>query len=92
MQIRPKVLMRLLFHPGADYRHAMRWYTQVGRRVWFHEVAEFIFNTRVMKQGPTLRDFMGSSLAHREYALTKNKRVLKNNSGEQKLGNGKAAG
>lgn len=74
MQLRPKVLIRLLFHQDANYRHAMRWYTQIGRRVWFHEVAEFIFKTRIMKQGPTLRDFMGSSLANREYALAKNKR------------------
>lgn len=85
MQIRPKVLIRLLFHPDADYRHAMRWYTRVGRRVWFHEVVEFIFNTKIMKQGPTLRDFMGNSLANREYVLAKNKRVLKDNIDERRV-------
>ncbi|MGZ4995644.1 MAG: magnesium-protoporphyrin IX monomethyl ester anaerobic oxidative cyclase [Methylobacter sp.] len=78
IQLRPKVLMRLLFHTDTDYRHAMRWYTQIGRRVWFHEVTEFIFNTRIMKQGPYLRDFMGSSLANREYSLAKNKREQMN--------------
>ncbi|WP_026146753.1 magnesium-protoporphyrin IX monomethyl ester anaerobic oxidative cyclase [Methylomonas sp. MK1] len=86
LQMRPKVLIRLLFHPDPEYRHAMRWYTQVGRRVWFHEVAEFIFNTRIMKNGPILRDFIGNSLANREYALTKNKRALK----ESSLRNGAA--
>ncbi len=74
MQLRPKVMIRLFFHQDTAYRYAMRWYTRIGRRVWFHEVLEFIFNTRIMKQGPALRDFMGSSLANREYALAKNKR------------------
>ncbi|MES2185936.1 MAG: magnesium-protoporphyrin IX monomethyl ester anaerobic oxidative cyclase [Pseudomonadota bacterium] len=71
MQMRPKVLARMLFHPDADYRHAMRWYTRIGRRVWLHEVIEFIFNTPLLKNGPTLREFMGRSLAHREYALSR---------------------
>jgi anaerobic magnesium-protoporphyrin IX monomethyl ester cyclase len=71
VQLRPKTLARLLFHPSTDYRHAMRWYTRIGRRVWFHEVAEFFFRTRLLKNGPTLREFMGPSLAHREYALEK---------------------
>jgi anaerobic magnesium-protoporphyrin IX monomethyl ester cyclase len=92
MQIRPKVLIRLLFHPDADYRHAMRWYTQVGRRVWFHEVAVFFFNTRIMKQGPTLRDFIGRSFANREYVLAKNKRVLKDSMNVEKPRNDAAAG
>jgi anaerobic magnesium-protoporphyrin IX monomethyl ester cyclase len=69
MQLRPKALWRVLFHRDPDFRHAMRWYTRIGRRVWFHEVAEFIFNTRHLKAGPHLRDFLGPSLAHREYAL-----------------------
>ncbi|MFZ2451169.1 MAG: magnesium-protoporphyrin IX monomethyl ester anaerobic oxidative cyclase [Methylovulum miyakonense] len=74
MQLRPKALLRLLFHPDADYRHSMRWYTQIGRRVWFHEIFEFIFNTPRLKQRLTLKDFMGSSLEQREYALVKAKR------------------
>ena len=73
MQMRPKALARILFHACSDYRHAMRWYTQMGRRVWFHEVFEFLFRTPLHKNGPTLRDFMGSSLANREYALDKRK-------------------
>ena len=73
MQMRPKALGRLLFHRDADFRHAMRWYTRMGRRVWFHEVREFIFDTRLLKSGPTLRDFLGGSLADREYALDKRK-------------------
>jgi anaerobic magnesium-protoporphyrin IX monomethyl ester cyclase len=71
MQMRPKAIARLLFHPDADYRYAMRWYTRIGRRVWFHEVFEFLFKTRRLKQGPMLREFLGESLADREYALAK---------------------
>ena len=70
MQLRPAAVRRL-FHPDADFRHAMRWYTRVGRRVWFHEVAEFLFRTRLLKTGIMLREFLGHSLAHREYVLAK---------------------
>lgn len=73
MQMRPKALYRLLFHPDRDFLHAMRWYTRIGRRVWFHEVYEFFFKTTHVKNGPTLRNFLGRSLASREYALAKNK-------------------
>lgn len=71
MQARPKALMRVLLGGDADYRHAMRWYTRIGRRVWFHEVMAFLFKARRLKAGPTLREFAGPSLAHREYALAK---------------------
>jgi anaerobic magnesium-protoporphyrin IX monomethyl ester cyclase len=71
MQARPKVLRRMLFHRDCDYRHAMRWYTRIGRRVWFHEVFEFLFKSRPRSRGPTLREFMGATLADREYALAK---------------------
>lgn len=71
LQTRPKAVARLLFHRDGDYRHAMRWYTRIGRRVWFHEVFEFLFQTRVKKSGPTLQEFLGQTLEDREYALTK---------------------
>jgi len=75
MQARPKVLARMLFHRDADYQHAMRWYTRMGRRVWLHEVFEFVFKTRLLKHGPTLREFMGATLAEREYALAKTRQA-----------------
>lgn len=37
MQARPRVLGRL-FHRDAGIRHAMRWYTAIGRKVWFYEI------------------------------------------------------
>lgn len=69
MQLRPKVLLRHLFHRDGQYRHAMRWYTRIGRRVWLHEVLEFIFRTRRLRNGPALEAFLGPSLAAREFAL-----------------------
>jgi len=76
MQARPKALARVLWHGDADFRHAMRWYTRMGRRVWFHEVAEFLFATPLLKVGPTLRQFLGRSLAAREYVLDKRRPAL----------------
>lgn len=69
MQARPRVLYRMLFHPEAQYRHAMRWYTQIGRKVWFHELFEFLFKTRMEKNGPPLSVLMGAALTKREYAM-----------------------
>ncbi len=71
MQARPRVLWRCLFHSDKEYRYAMRWYTRMGRRVWFHEVAEFLFKTKLLKNGPTLAAFLGKTLEDREYALRK---------------------
>lgn len=71
MQARPKAIARTLFHADSDVKHAMRWYTRIGRRVLFSEVFEFLFKVRPRGIGPTLREFMGSTLANREYALTK---------------------
>lgn len=71
MQMRPKVIRRTLFHRDSEYRYAMRWYTRIGRRVWFHEVMEFLFHNRPRRIGPTLREFMGETLEDREYALSR---------------------
>ncbi len=38
MQTRPSALYRVLLHPDRGVRHAMRWYTQMGRRVWPYEI------------------------------------------------------
>ncbi|MFT3735182.1 MAG: magnesium-protoporphyrin IX monomethyl ester anaerobic oxidative cyclase [Rhodocyclaceae bacterium] len=74
MQMRPKAIARVLLHPDADFRHAMRWYTRIGRRVWCHEVFEFLFRTRHLRIRPTLERFLGKSLAEREYALARQRK------------------
>ncbi|KQV10373.1 magnesium-protoporphyrin IX monomethyl ester cyclase [Rhizobium sp. Root1203] len=60
IQARPKALIRILFHRDPVQRHSMRWYTQMGRRVWFHELSEFAFRRRMVKNGPTLEAFWGA--------------------------------
>lgn len=76
MQLRPRALARVLWKGDADFRHAMRWYTRIGRRVWFHEVAQFLFDTPLLRHGPTLREFLGPTLVEREYALARGRRII----------------
>ncbi len=71
LQARPKAIWRLCSLRDKKIRHAQRWYYQMGRRVWFHEVFGFVFRDRRWSKGPTLREFWGESLAHEEEALTK---------------------
>lgn len=71
MQLRPRALRRIFLHPDPQVRHAMRWYTRMGRRVWLREIAEFLFGTRLLRERPTLREFLGPSLASQEYALNR---------------------
>lgn len=76
VQMRPTQVARMLFDHDPDYRHAMRWYTRMGRRVWFHEVWEFVMDTRLRHDGQSLREFQGQSLSHREYALSKKRKTI----------------
>jgi anaerobic magnesium-protoporphyrin IX monomethyl ester cyclase len=69
LQARPKALRRVLFHPDPAFRHAMRWYTKMGRRVWFHEVGGFIFRDKRIKNGPTVAGFWGAPQDAEENAL-----------------------
>ncbi|MCB9183583.1 MAG: magnesium-protoporphyrin IX monomethyl ester anaerobic oxidative cyclase [Flavobacteriales bacterium] len=57
MRTRPRALWRLFFHREARLRSAMRWYTRIGRRVWFHELHQFFFVTRLTKQRVTMGEF-----------------------------------
>lgn len=52
----------------------MRWYTQMGRRVWFLEVFQFLFKDKRIANGPTVEEFWGKSLHQQEYVLAKPKR------------------
>ncbi|MFT3682414.1 MAG: magnesium-protoporphyrin IX monomethyl ester anaerobic oxidative cyclase [Ferruginibacter sp.] len=57
MQIRPSALQRLFFHKEARLRSAMRWYTRIGRRVWFWELYQFFFVTKLAKQRIRISEF-----------------------------------
>ena len=76
MQMRPKALMRVVFGKDRHVRHGMRWYTRMGRRVWLHEIVEFIFSKRTTDSALTLRRFWGASLAENEASMVKRKRPV----------------
>lgn len=71
LQARPKAMYRLLMFKDKKLRHAQRWYYQMGRRVWFHEIAGFLFRDKRIRNGPTVREFWGDSLEHEEQALAR---------------------
>ncbi|MBU4569454.1 MAG: magnesium-protoporphyrin IX monomethyl ester cyclase, partial [Alphaproteobacteria bacterium] len=74
MQARPKSLWRLLTLKDPKLRRAQRWYYQMGRRVWFHEVAGFLWRDARLKTGPSLAEFWGASLEAEEEALARSPR------------------
>ncbi len=56
LQCRPKALGRVYFHRQRGLRRAMRWYTQMGRRVWPYEIWRFFVDRRE-SNGPPVRRF-----------------------------------
>jgi anaerobic magnesium-protoporphyrin IX monomethyl ester cyclase len=69
LQSRPKALWRVLFHPDRGLRHAMRWYTRMGRRVWPHEIRGFLRDPLV-SNGPTVAEFWGLPQDTEEESMT----------------------
>jgi anaerobic magnesium-protoporphyrin IX monomethyl ester cyclase len=69
VQLRPRSLRRVLCHRDPKIRHAMRWYYRMGRRVWLHEIWNFVFRDRRAKGGPTLAAFWGAALDTEEEAM-----------------------
>lgn len=59
LQARPKALWRAFFQPDKTARYGMRWFTRMGRRVWFHEWWTFLFRDLRVSDGPTLAQFWG---------------------------------
>ena len=57
-QLRPKSLFRLLAHPDQCFRAGMRWYSNIGRRVWIFEICQWLFFDRRTRYGPTLAEFL----------------------------------
>jgi anaerobic magnesium-protoporphyrin IX monomethyl ester cyclase len=68
LQMRPRALGRLFFR-DQGLRHAQRWYTRIGRRVWQHEVLGWLFRDERTNSGPTLEQFWGASLSHEEQSM-----------------------
>ena len=69
LQARPKALYRTYLHPDKEVQYAMRWYTRIGRRVWPHEIRNFLFRDRRTGTGPTVAQFWGAPQDAEEYAL-----------------------
>ena len=46
VQSRPRALWRLMTMKDPKLKHAHKWYYQMGKRVWFHEVFGFLFRDR----------------------------------------------
>jgi anaerobic magnesium-protoporphyrin IX monomethyl ester cyclase len=59
LQARPKALYRTFLQPDRRLRHAMRWYSQMGRRVWPYEIINFLRDPLV-RNGPTVGRFWGA--------------------------------
>lgn len=57
MQTRPRALYRLLFHKEARLRSAMRWYSNIGKRVFIFEIVQFFFVTKLETRSVKLKNF-----------------------------------
>ncbi len=71
MQLRPRALRRVIAHPDLAIRAAMRWYYQIGRRVWPFEIWNFLFHDRHEHEGPTLAEFWGEPQDGQEKVVVK---------------------
>jgi anaerobic magnesium-protoporphyrin IX monomethyl ester cyclase len=61
IQLRPRSLMRVIAHHDLSIRAAMRWYYQIGRKVWLFEIWSFLFREQHRKDGPTLAEFWSAT-------------------------------
>lgn len=75
VQLRPRALLRWLWHPEAKIRHAIRWYYRMGRRVWLHEVFAFLFRDGTRRHALTVAQFIGRTQDHEEEAMTVRRRA-----------------
>lgn len=72
LQIRPRALWRNYFHPDPEIRHAMQWYTRMGRRVVTREVWRFVTGRR-LKNSPTVAAFWRADEGLPEEALSRDR-------------------
>ncbi len=75
-QSRPQALRRLLTEADPKIRHAQRWYYRMGRRVWIHEVSEFLReHGALLADGPTLAAFWGAPQDGEEESMVRRSRL-----------------
>jgi anaerobic magnesium-protoporphyrin IX monomethyl ester cyclase len=70
LQTRPRALYRTFLQPDRELRHAMRWYTQMGRRTWPFELRNFFLRDRHVESGPTVEKLWGAPQAAEEKSMT----------------------
>lgn len=71
LQARPKALWRSYLHPDSEIRHAMSWYTRMGRRVLLHEIREALGRHLFPRaKGATVSVILGSRLAENAHATS----------------------
>jgi len=68
LQCRPKALYRTYLQPDRRLRHGMRWYSQMGRRVWPYEILNF-FRDALARRGPTVSAFWGAPQDDEEQSM-----------------------
>jgi anaerobic magnesium-protoporphyrin IX monomethyl ester cyclase len=69
LQTRPRALWRTFLQPDAELRHAMRWYSRMGGRVWPFEIRNFFFRDTRTDVGPTLEEMWGAPQEHEERSM-----------------------
>ena len=72
LQLRPKALWRAYGQADPTLRHAQRWYTRMGRRVWLHELRDAVLHRS--RPGRTVAEFWGAEQLP-ERALARKRRV-----------------
>jgi len=70
-QLRPRSLFRLMLHPDRGFRAGMRWYSNIGRRVWPYEIWQWLFYDRRIRYGPTLAEFLKGAWKQEQTTLTR---------------------
>lgn len=72
LQLRPRALWRIWGQRDPDLRHAMAWYTRMGRGVWLREWSDALrFRS---KPGPTVAEFWGQAQLPEEAMTVSRKR------------------
>lgn len=67
---RPRNLWRQITQSDPELRHAMRWYSRMGRRVIAHEVLEFLFRPARRSAG-TVAEFLGGETQLQENTMSR---------------------
>lgn len=77
LQVRPRALWRSFFQSDQASRYGMNWYIRMGRRVFAHELWNFLLHDFRVSNGPTLREFWGMPQDYQESPLRISPQAMK---------------